>query len=209
MKNNMEISQKIIDYAIRYYLRYYPSQAKMRQKLDFKFGPESEKWKMYGGIFQDEIDYILNEKMRNIIQEEEVCKWKIKSLVRKWKNISYIKNNLRQKMFCLDMIEKILVSEYNYQEASILNEEKIIKKVRDLKSRWKSVMHIKQKLIERELDREQVEKIIEEAFVNGDSENIELEYRKLKDKYEKQKVIEKLLRKWFQYGDIKNIIEIW
>lgn len=56
-------------------------------------------------------------------------------------------------------------------------------------------MHIKQKLIERELDREQVEKIIEEAFVNGDSENIELEYRKLKDKYEKQKVIEKLLRK--------------
>jgi hypothetical protein len=38
-------------------------------------------------------------------------------------------------MFCLDMIEKILVREYNYQEASILNEEKIIKKVRDLKKR--------------------------------------------------------------------------
>jgi hypothetical protein len=57
------------------------------------------------------------------------------------------------------------------------------------------MMHIKQKLIERDLDREQVEKVVGEAFLNGDSENIELEYYKLKDKYEKQKVIEKLLRK--------------
>lgn len=112
-------------------------------------------------------------------------------------------------MFCSDMIEKILVREYNYQDKSILNAEKVIKKVRDLKKRWKSMMHIKQKLIERDLDREQVEKVVGEAFLNGDSENIELEYYKLKDKYEKQKVIEKLLRKWFQYGDIKNIIEIW
>lgn len=204
--NELKISQKIIDYAIRYYLRYYPSQAKMTQKLDFKFGPQSEKWKMYGGISQDEIDYILNEKMRNIIQEEEVCKWKIKSLVWKWKNISYIKNNLRQKMFAPDMIESILVDEYNYHERSILQIEKMKKKVRDLKNRWKSIMHIKQKLIEREIDRETIERIISEAFEDWDEENLRYEYSKLKDKYEKQKVIEKLLRKWFYYWDIKTIL---
>jgi hypothetical protein len=38
-------------------------------------------------------------------------------------------------MFCSDMIEKILVREYNYQDKSILNAEKVIKKVRDLKKR--------------------------------------------------------------------------
>jgi len=39
----MEISQKIIDYAIWYYLKYYPSPKKLRFKLKEKFGPDSEK----------------------------------------------------------------------------------------------------------------------------------------------------------------------
>lgn len=33
----MEISQKIIDYAIWYYLRYYPSPKKLELKLKMKF----------------------------------------------------------------------------------------------------------------------------------------------------------------------------
>jgi transposase-like protein len=33
----MKISQKIIDYAIWYYLRYYPSRKKLSQKLEEKF----------------------------------------------------------------------------------------------------------------------------------------------------------------------------
>lgn len=44
----MEISQKITDYAIWYYLRYYPSTQKLRHKLNEKFGPDSEKGKRYG-----------------------------------------------------------------------------------------------------------------------------------------------------------------
>jgi len=39
----MSISQKIIDYAIWYYLRYYPSQRKLSSILTEKFGPNSEK----------------------------------------------------------------------------------------------------------------------------------------------------------------------
>ena len=74
----MEISQKIIDYAIWYYLRYYPSPNKLRFKLKLKFWPESEKGKKYWGILEEEIEYILTEKLRNIIQEEEVIQSKIR-----------------------------------------------------------------------------------------------------------------------------------
>jgi len=68
----MEISQKIIDYAIWYYLKYYPSPKKLERKLIEKFWPDSEKGKKYGGIFEEEIRYIIDERLKNIIQEEEV-----------------------------------------------------------------------------------------------------------------------------------------
>jgi transposase-like protein len=47
MQEKKEISQKIVDYAIWYYLRYFPSVNKVRQKLREKFGPQSEKGKKY------------------------------------------------------------------------------------------------------------------------------------------------------------------
>jgi hypothetical protein len=42
-----EISQRIIDYAIWYYLKYYPSPKKLAFKLKEKFGPNSENGKKY------------------------------------------------------------------------------------------------------------------------------------------------------------------
>jgi hypothetical protein len=42
-----QISQKIIDYAIWYYLKYYPSVAKLKQKLKEKFGLKSLNGKKY------------------------------------------------------------------------------------------------------------------------------------------------------------------
>ena len=201
----MEISQKIIDYAIWYYLRYYPSRKKLAQKLDQKFGPDSEKWKKYGWISGDEIQYILGEKLRNIIQEREVCRSKINNLIQKNKNVSYIKNNLRQKLFDTDMIEEILQSEFHYHEISLLISEKVYKKVWELKRKWKSISYIKQKLIERDLDKELVENIVLEYFPDGDTENLQAEYEKLHWKYEKQKLVDKLIRKWFYYGDIKQL----
>lgn len=44
----MEISQKIVDYAIWYYLKYYPSPRKLTQKLLEKFGEKSENGKKFG-----------------------------------------------------------------------------------------------------------------------------------------------------------------
>ena len=158
----MEVSQKIIDYAIRYYLRYYPSPKKLELKLKMKFWPESEKWKKYWGIWEEEINYILAEKLRNIIQEEEVIQSKIRVYIGK----------------------------------------------------WKSKLYIKQKLFERMENRDLIEQFLEEAFIDWELDLVKKEYEKIKDKFKlnlsenekKQKIIERLMRKWFRYDDIKKII---
>lgn len=150
----MKISQKIIDYAINYYLKYYPSPRKLELKLVQKFWPESENWKKYWWIGQEEINYIIVEKMKNVIQEEEV----------------------------------------------------IMSKIRGFKSRGKSKLYIRQKLFERQENRELYEKFLEEAFLEWELESISREYEKLKWKYEKQKIFERLVRKGFRYDDILKII---
>lgn len=165
----MEISQRIIDYSIWYYLRYYPSPQKLRLKLKMKFWPDSEKWKKYWWISEDEINYIITEKLRNIIQEEEVIQSKIRVYI--WK--------------------------------------------------WKSKLYIKQKLFERQEDRDLIEQYLEEAFIDWELELVKIEYEKIISRtkwlslweneefnYEqKNKIIEKLMRKWFKYDDIKIVMK--
>ena len=161
----MKISQRIIDYSIWYYLRYYPSPKKLEQKLRMKFWPDSEKWKKYWWITEEEIEYILSEKLRNIIQETEVIK----------------------------------------------------SKIRNYKNKWKSKLYIKQKLYERLENRELIEQYLEEAFIDWELELVQKEYEKIKDKLgnkkdltefeKKQKLIERLMRKWFKYDDVKNVVE--
>ena len=82
----MEISQKIVDYAIWYYLKYFPSKKSLEKKLFEKFWPNSEKWKVYWWIWEEEIDFILNQKMSSIIFEEEVAKSKIRNYIFLYKN---------------------------------------------------------------------------------------------------------------------------
>ncbi len=104
----MEISQRIIDYAIRYYLRYYPSPNKLRFKLKLKFWPDSEKWKKYGWIWEEEIEFIIKEKLRNIIQEKEVIKSKIISYKNKWKSKRYIIWKMYERQENIDLVNKYL-----------------------------------------------------------------------------------------------------
>ena len=108
MSEKKEISQKIINYAIWYYLKYFPSVAKMKQKLDMKFWPNSEKWKKYWWIFEDDIEYILHEKMWNILVEKEIIDTKVRNLQFKWKSKRYISWNLYEKWFNKDDFEKII-----------------------------------------------------------------------------------------------------
>ena len=202
----MEISQKIVDYAIWYYLRYYPSVKKMRRKLIEKFGPDSEKWKKYWGIDDEYIDNLFENKLQNIVQEYEVCRAKIASYKQKNKNVNYIRSNLSQKLFDRDMIDEILETEYEISENTILWQDKLRKKVLQLQKKGKSILSVKMALIERPQDKELVEWLIDEVFAEWEFENLKKVYEKLLDKkLEKQKIIQRLMGKWFKYDDIKRL----
>lgn len=202
----MEISQKIIDYAIWYYLRYYPSTQKLRNKLDEKFGPNSEKGKRYWWIDSQVIDYIISEKLRNIILESEVCRSKIKWLVNKSKNKNYIVNNLLQKLFNKDMILDILENEFDSEETSLLEYEKMKRKIALLEQKGKSKNYVRQKFIERSLDKQIIEDILWEIYWDNEYNAIKSEIEKLSHRYDESKIIQKLLQKWFSYGDIKSCL---
>lgn len=204
----MEISQKIVDYAIWYYLKYFPSKVWLEKKLEEKFWPESEKWKIYGWITKKEIDFIINEKMQSLIFEEQVAKSKIKNMIEKNKNFSYIKNKMFQKYFDKDLVLAILREDYDFENETLLNEEKLRKQIFALKQKWKSKNYIKNKFLERSQDREIVEKILDEIFDESEKENILKEYEKIKNKnFPKQKILQKLFAKWFNYREIKEVLD--
>ena len=203
----MEISQKIVDYAIWYYLKYFPSKKALEKKLFEKFWPNSEKWKIYWWIWEKEIDFILNQKMSSIIFEEEVAKSKIRNYIEKNKNFSYIKTKMFQKYFDKELVLRILREEYNFENETLLNEEKLKKQIILLKQKGKSKNYIKNKFLERSQDKDLVENILSEVFCNWELENLKKEYDKIKNTwFDKQKIFQKLFSKWFNYEDIKRVI---
>lgn len=203
----MEIGQKIVDYAIWYYLKYFPSKKALEKKLFEKFWPNSEKWKIYWWIWEKEIDFILNQKMSSIIFEEEVAKSKIRNYIEKNKNFSYIKTKMFQKYFDKELVLRILREEYNFENETLLNEEKLKKQIILLKQKGKSKNYIKNKFLERSQDKGLVENILSEVFCDWELENLKKEYEKIKNKwFDKQKIFQKLFSKWFNYEDIKRVI---
>ena len=203
----MEISQKIVDYDIWYYLKYFPSKKALEKKLFEKFWSNSEKWKIYWWIWGKEIDFILNQKMSSIIFEEEVAKSKIRNYIEKNKNFSYIKTKMFQKYFDKELVLRILREEYNFENETLLNEEKLKKQIILLKQKGKSKNYIKNKFLERSQDKDLVENILSEVFCDWELENLKKEYEKIKNKlFDKQKIFQKLFSKWFNYEDIKRVI---
>ena len=216
MQEKNEISQKIVDYAIWYYLRYFPSINKVRQKLREKFWPESEKWKKYWWIFEDDIEYIISEKMRNILCEKQIITSKINNYINKWKNTFYIKSKLYEKGFIKYEYEEILINDFNIEESSILNYEKVYKQINILYKRNKSKNYIRNKFIENNFDRELIEDILDDIFIDWENESLKIELDKIlrKKHYslekiefkEKQKITQKLVWKWFNIWDIIEIL---
>ena len=156
----MKSSQKIIDYAIWYYLKYYPSPKRLEEKLKEKFWPNSEKWQKYGWINDDEINFIIKEKLKNIIIEDEVIKAKINSYKNKKKSKKYILQKMFFRKENMDLVNKYIIELFNEND-----------------------------------ELEQI-KILLKRFKYWD--NLEFE--------EKQKILGKILRKWYSYNDIKKVI---
>jgi SOS response regulatory protein OraA/RecX len=112
---------------------------------------------------------------------------------------------LFEKKFSKDKIDLILNEHFLQEWKSLLDENSVLRKIEILKSKGKSKQYITSKLIERSEDNELVNKCLDNIFSNEwDLDNLKIEYNKLKNKYDTKKIIERLLRKWFKYDDIKK-----
>jgi SOS response regulatory protein OraA/RecX len=111
-----------------------------------------------------------------------------------------------QKKFEKNLVDEILKSYFLREGESLLDENYLRKKIILFKEKGKSKNYIKMKLIEREEDKDLIYSLLEEIFREEEGEIIQKEYEKLKGKFEKQKIIEKLLRKGFLYDEVKKII---
>lgn len=189
------------NYALNYYLRYYPSKKKFREKL-LKKSWWDEKT----------VDEII-KSMENIIVEKLVIESKIRVYITRNKNLSYIKSKLFEKWFEKEQYEEILNNNYNLDE-TLLDADYIKRKILDYKNKWKSRNYIFQRLFERKQDKDLINESLDQIYTKEDElENIKLEYENLTSNYsesiwrtDKNKIIEKLIRKGFNYGEIKKVI---
>jgi hypothetical protein len=95
MDNNKYYSfQRLKDYALWYYFRYYPSNTKLLRKLEEKGSREdSEK------VFQE---------IQRLLQEEQIIAAKIDNYIFRNKNYRYIRQKMTEKLFPKDGVENYL-----------------------------------------------------------------------------------------------------
>lgn len=182
------------NYALNYYLRYYPSRKKFKEKL------LNKSW------WDEKLVWEVVESMDNIIVEKQVIESKIRLYIARNKNLNYIKSKLFEKWFEKEQYEEILTNNYNLDE-TLLQRDYIVRKVLDYKSKWKSKKYIYWQLFWRNEDKELIMGVLDEVYQDeNELMSIVKEYKKIKWKYDRKKIIEKLLRKGFKYKDVKNVV---
>lgn len=187
--------QNLKNYALWYYFKYFPSKKRLFEK-----------------VLSKSDDKILCEKVIEsisyLIDEKQVIEDKIRVFLLKNKNLNYIKQNLSQKWFLKEEVENILQNKFLQENQSLLNYKSVLIKVQNYKNKQKSINYIKNKLIENPQDKQIVLQAIWEIFGENDENEIILkEYEKLKNKFDNQKIIQKLILKWFSYDKVKSIIK--
>lgn len=180
------------NYALWYYFRYFPSKNKLEKKLLEKVDDKELTMKVLWNI-------------NHLLDDKKVIWDKIRVYLIKNKNLNYIKTKLILAWFDKYEVEDILNTEFLEENKSLLNEKSLKIKIQNYKNAWKSISYIKSKLIERQEDRELVENILSEVFETWEDENLLQEYEKIKNKFPKEKLVSKLIYKWFKYDDIKKL----
>ncbi len=193
MKYTTTNPHKLKDYALKYYFRYYSSNKRLLDKMT-----EKADW-------DDILAKKVFEEIKHLLQEEEIIRAKIRNYLDRNKNLNYIRQKLFIKQFPKDSVENILKAEFIEEGNSLLKKDFIIKKIKSYKQKAKSRNYIRQKLIERSEDTSIVDTCLNEIFIDWETESIKKEYEKLKNKYPKEKIINKLIMKWFKYNEISKI----
>ncbi len=184
------------DYALWYYFRYYPSNKRLEQKLLEKSD-------------NTELTKTVIDSIFHLLLEEKILPAKIDNYIYRNKNYRYIEQKMREKLFPMEKVAEYL-EKYRSTWESLLKDDFLQRKIKIFKQKGKSNTYIMNKLWETKLDREKLEKMLE---WQRDDEALKKELEKILSRstkinlesYEwKQKVVEKLIRKWFKYGDIKK-----
>ena len=193
--------QRLHDYALWYYFRYYPSNARLLQKLQEKGNKEDSQ-----KVFQD---------ISHLLQEDQIIASKIDTYIFRNKNYRYIRQKMREKLFESKKVE-VYLEKYISSWESILTEDFLRRKIEILISKGKSQRYISTKLWETPEDKEKLEPLLSEYFADWEWESIKKEYEKiisrnpklLQSWFEwKQKITQKLIAKWFRYDDIKKVFQ--
>lgn len=195
MKKNEIITkyQRLKDYTLWYYFRYYPSIWKLKFKLRQKTQNNED---LISKLFED---------IGNLFIDKPIIESKIQNYLFRNKNKNYIITQLIAKQFKREDVLEIFHN-LTTDNKSLLSQDYVYKKIVQLKNKNKSIQYIKNKLIEQPEDKDLVENIINEIFKEEwENSQIKKEIEKLNHKnLEQQKLIQKLLQKWFRYSDIKN-----
>ena len=191
MKQEKYNFTRLKNYAEWYYFHYYPSDAKFLQKL-------REKWE------GDDAQKIYDE-MKEFLVEDRTLETLIENYIYRNKNYRYITTKMREKLFPIEKVQNYL-EKYKQSWESLLREEYLIRKIENFLKKGKSRQYIFQKLWESSEDAALLENIFETYFWGREDEALKKEYEKIKEKYEKQKIIQKLIAKWFRYEDIKKLL---
>jgi SOS response regulatory protein OraA/RecX len=105
------------------------------------------------------------------------------------------------------MVNSILDDEILEPWESLLFAKFVQKQIDKYKLKWKSRFYIRWKLIERKEDKNLVEELLEKNFKDWEFDQVKMEYDKISWRCNDKKIIERLLRKWFNYNDIKIVCE--
>lgn len=193
LKNMKYNFDTLKNYSLWYYFKYFPSSKRLLEKLNEK----SDDLELSNKVFEN-IKYLINE--------EQVIWDKIRLFLLRNKNLKYIKLKLIEKWFDKFLVQEILQKDFLEEWKSLLNEKSLYIKIENYKNAWKSINYIKQKLIERSEDRELVENILQTLFENWEETSIKKEAEKLLKKYDKSKVMQKLVGKGFRYDDVRRVL---
>lgn len=187
-------TEKLRDYALWYYFKYFPSTKRLLEKVI---------WKSWGDI---ELSQKIIQDIAHLIQEEQNIDVRIRFFLQRNKNTSCILQNLLSKGYNKEIVQKLLKEYLEKSEWSLLSRDYLVRKILDYKGKGKSKNYIYSKLVQSSADKKKIFPILEEIFTQGENENIVREYEKLKGKFEHKKIVEKLLRKGFSYEDVRKCI---
>lgn len=185
------IFQTLKNYALRYYFKYNISIKKLESKLIEK-SKDSKLSK----------EVLLN--IASLLQENNILDNLVRNLAEKWKSEKFILNKLKLKWFIESEIKEIISTNVNI--ISISSKIQLQNTIKDLllKKPFKSIIFsLKQKWYDQNL----IQELIDELWEHNQEELILNTIESFKSKWiENNKIIQKILQKWFSYNEFKNFL---